>query len=137
MKGKVISVNISKQKGVRKEPVDFIVLKENFGIIGDVHSNTPKREVSLLSIKQVGFPFQPGLFAENITVDGVDFSFVRIGDIIKIGKCILEIAQIGKECYDECEIKKKFGRCVMPKLGVFTKVIKGGRITPLEKIAVF
>lgn len=134
-RGKVISVNISSKKGTGKKPVDEIILKENFGVMGDAHSNTPVRQVSLLAaesinkIKAPDFNPKPGDFAENVTFSGLDTGEIKIGAVLKIGSVQLEISQIGKECHTRCAIYKKIGNCIMPKEGFFATVKKGGKIT--------
>ncbi|WP_271628657.1 cyclic pyranopterin monophosphate synthase MoaC/MOSC-domain-containing protein [Caldicellulosiruptor sp. DIB 104C] len=134
---KVISINISRQKGTPKEPVEEAHVIENFGIEGDAHAGTSYRQVSLLdmsSIKKMkeygikGLCF--GKFAENITTEGLDISKIQLGTKLKIGDdVILEISQIGKKCHgDGCEIARTVGVCIMPKEGLFARVLKGGKI---------
>ncbi|MBN2399353.1 MAG: MOSC domain-containing protein [Candidatus Aminicenantes bacterium] len=134
MKFKVESVNISAAKGVPKNEVAEITLKENFGIEGDAHAGPWHRQVSLLAaeaidvMKNKGLALSPGAFGENIVTRGVDWSRAKVGEIIVIGPVELEITQIGKECHSHCAIYYSAGECIMPSQGVFAKVIKGGRI---------
>lgn len=130
---KVLSVNASTKKGVIKVPVDHIELDSN-GIMGDAHAGNWHRQVSLLGKesfekfkKEAGRNIEFGEFAENITTEGLLLHECKPFDIIKIGEVILEITQIGKSCHgDGCAIYKEVGNCVMPKEGVFARVVKGG-----------
>ena len=136
MQGKVFSINISKNKGVSKNPIKKAILIENMGIENDAHLGL-KRQVSLLSkelIEEQNNNLKPGDFAENITTIGIDLSKIQIADIIKINKIILEVTQIGKTCHDKCNIYKKIGNCIMPKQGIFAKVLKGGLIKIGDRI---
>ncbi|MDI6730049.1 MAG: hypothetical protein QMD06_00700 [Candidatus Altarchaeum sp.] len=136
----VISVNISKAKGTKKEPVEFAEVIENFGIKGDSHAGNWHRQVSLLAIESIekvrkwGLDVNAGDFAENITTEGINLPVLPIGTKIKINRVILEVTQIGKTCHDKCEIFKKVGKCIMPTEGIFAKVLKGGIIKKDDKI---
>lgn len=144
MKGKVVSINISGKKGVRKKPVKEAVIKTNFGIEGDAHASSKwYRQVSLLAMESIkkmqkmGLKVTPGDFAENITTEGIDLLKLPIGTKIKIGDNIeAEVSQIGKKCHTRCEIYYQAGDCVMPKEGIFVRVIKGGKIKEGDKIVV-
>ena len=142
-KGKIIAVSISDKKGARKKNVNFAELKEDFGIIGDVHAGTQNRQVSLLAEESIdkmrnkGLTLKSGDFAENITTSGIDLLSLNLGDKLNIGEnVVLEISQIGKECHTRCAIYYKAGDCVMPTEGIFVKVIKGGIIKPNDNIEV-
>lgn len=134
MKGKVISINISEKKGERKTPVQEAVVKEDFGIEGDAHASSEwHRQVSLLAIESVrkmqemGLDVKPGDFAENITTEGLDLLTLPIGTRLKVGKDVIgEVSQIGKVCHTRCAIYEQAGDCVMPKEGIFIRVLKGG-----------
>lgn len=134
LEGKVVAVNISDKKGVRKKNTDKAYLKENFGIKGDAHANSKwHRQVSLLGIESIdkmrsmGLDLHPGDFAENITTEGIDLTSLPIGAKILIGDDIeLEVSQIGKDCHERCAIYYQAGDCVMPKDGIFAKVLIGG-----------
>lgn len=145
MRGRIISVNLSKKKGISKKPRKEVYLKEGYGIVGDAHAGRWHRQVSLLgwenvkkfsSSHRIQRKFQPGDFAENITVD-VDLSSLKVGDYLELGEnVILRVTQIGKRCHKDCSIYKQIGNCLMPKEGVFAKVIKEGRICAGDKIKV-
>lgn len=138
MRGIVYSVNIGEKKGEIKRPVEKIKLIENYGVEGDCHAEEGiKRQVSLISWERMNEEFfcfkrkvdlKPGIFAENITTENIDLRKLKIGDKLKINDVIIEISEIGKECHKYCEIYKKVGKCLMPKEGIFAKVIKGGEI---------
>ncbi|MCU0821572.1 MAG: MOSC domain-containing protein [Spirochaetes bacterium] len=139
---KVISVNISTEKGKIKHPVSQIEIIEN-GVKDDAHFGVVKREVSLLSQEKIdrfsndsgGRKFMPGEFAENITFSGLDQDQVSVLDRFIIGTADLEVTQIGKECHGtKCAIFNEIGKCVMPKEGIFCKVIKGGTIKAGDSI---
>jgi len=128
-------VSISEKKGTRKINVPKVVLKEDFGVVGDVHAGTGNRQVSLLAsesidkMKAKGLNVNAGDFAENITTEGIDLLRLKLGSKLKIGKkSVLEISQIGKVCHSRCSIYYQAGDCVMPKEGVFARVVKGGTI---------
>lgn len=132
---RVVSVNISKQKGTSKHPTPVIRLIDT-GVEGDAHAGCGHRQVSFLaseSMRQFGESidryFIPGDFAENITTEGLDPKTVSLLDIIRIGETVMQVSQIGKECHGEgCAIFKEVGSCIMPKHGFFCRVIKGGEI---------
>lgn len=131
----VVSVNISEKKGTVKHAVSEAVVDER-GIVGDAHAGTDNRLVSLLtqeSIKhfatEIGRELAPGEFAENLTVRNLDQAVVALLDRLRIGDVVLEVTQIGKKCHgDSCAIYREVGRCVMPKEGLFCRVISGGII---------
>lgn len=140
--GKIIAISVSDQKGVRKNNVDSAELKEDFGIVGDAHAGTKNRQVSLLALESIGKMKAKGLkvkagdFAENITTEGIDLLSLKLGDKVQLGdEVILEISQIGKECHSRCNIYYQAGDCVMPKEGIFAKVIKGGKVSVGDEIA--
>ena len=136
MAGKVVSLNISDKKGVRKRPVPEVMLKTAYGIEGDAHASSAwHRQVSLLALESIekmrrmGLKVNPGDFAENITTEGIDLLSFPIGTHLTIGEGIeVEVSQIGKECHTRCAIFYQAGDCVMPKEGIFVKVLKGGMI---------
>ncbi len=135
-KFEVVSVNISQQKGTVKKPVQCINI-DTKGIVGDAHAGAWSRQVSLLSQESIerfsedmGRELLPGEFAENIAVRGLNIAGVAILDRFRFGDVELETTQIGKKCHgDGCEIFRQVGKCVMPKEGIFTRVISGGRIS--------
>ncbi len=141
----IIAVNRSEKKGTSKKPVPEIEVKEGFGVVGDAHADCQThRQVSLLAIESIdkmrrkGFDFlKPGDFAENITTKGINLASLPIGTRLNAGKeVILEITQIGKECHAACAIRKQVGDCVMPREGVFAKVIRSGRIKAGDTIKI-
>ncbi len=127
-------MNISKEKGEPKKPVGGIVLREQAGIEGDAHAGDWHRQISLLaeedieSMKEKLDTLRPGDFAENITTRGIDLAVLPIGTRLYIGDVCLEVTQIGKECHSGCSILEQTGECIMPKRGIFTRVLKGGII---------
>jgi len=144
MKGTVVSLNISEKKGVRKKPVDEVLVKTDYGIEGDAHASSEwHRQVSLLALESVqkmremGLDVNPGDFAENITTEGLDLVSLPLGTKINIGGAVVgEVSQIGKECHTRCAIYYQAGDCVMPKEGIFIKVIAGGRIRVGDSVEV-
>ena len=139
--GRVVSVNVSEKKGTIKHPVEQIELKINHGILNDAHAGDWHRQVSLLDLSsfdkmhnKANVELRPGIFAENITTEGIDLWSLPIGTRLQIGGTLLEITQIGKECHRHCQVFKQVGDCVMPREGIFAKVIKEGTITMGEAI---
>lgn len=140
---KVVSINTSEKKGIVKEPIECGYVKMNFGLEGDAHGGDWHRQISLLGIEsfekvqnKVSVKLVPGIFAENITTEGIKLYELPVGTKLSIGDAMLEITQIGKECHEGCAIMKCTGQCVMPKEGIFTKVLKEGFIYPGDEIKV-
>ena len=131
----ILSLNISKEKGTAKSPVPRLVLVTDHGIEGDAHAGPGARQVSLLADEDIDTmrarlsTLVPGDFAENITTRGIDLASLPVGTRLMIGDVVLEISQIGKECHSGCAIREKTGDCVMPRRGVFARVVEGGEIT--------
>lgn len=144
MTGKVLSINVSEKKGVRKKPVEQAVLGANLGIEGDAHASDQwHRQVSLLAMESIkkmqdmGLKVGPGDFAENITTEGIDLPTLPLGTRMTIGEEVEgEVSQIGKECHNRCAIYHQAGDCVMPTEGIFIKVIKGGSIKTGDPVRV-
>ncbi|HEY3309963.1 MAG TPA: MOSC domain-containing protein [Desulfuromonadaceae bacterium] len=140
MTGKIVAISISKEKGVRKKPVPAAMLKENHGILDDAHAGDWHRQVSLLALESIakmqkmGLDVGPGDFAENITTEGIDLLAFPIGSRLAVGETLLEITQIGKECHTRCAIYYQAGDCVMPKEGIFAKVLQGGVVRQGESV---
>lgn len=141
--GKILSVNIGKETGTKKYPVNKSLVIENFGMADDAHAGSEIRQVSLLAqesiekIKAKGLDVAFGDFAENLTTEGIDLLSLSVGSKIRIGKDILlEITQIGKVCHNRCRIFYAVGDCVMPKEGIFTKVLAGGEVRVKDSIEV-
>ena len=140
----VIAVCTSKEKGTKKDAVAEGVLREDYGLIGDAHADCcTHRQVSLLAVESInkmrslGFDVSPGDFAENLTTEGIDLASLPVGIYVSIGKeAILEVTQIGKECHSGCAILRQIGKCIMPKEGVFAKVIRGGLVKARDQIRI-
>jgi len=140
----VEAVCLSHKKGIVKKERDKVEVRENWGIEGDAHAGDWHRQISLLAgesiddVKEVLPTLKNGAFAENIITRGMDLSSLRIGDRLQIGdEVILEITQIGKECHNSgCAIKKATGDCIMPREGIFARVIKGGTLTKEQQIRI-
>lgn len=135
MTGKVVAINTSEKKGMRKKPIKEALVKADYGIEGDAHASSEwHRQVSLLALESIkkmqalGLDVKPGDFAENITTEGINLPELPIGTRMTIGEVEAEVSQIGKECHTRCAIYYQAGDCVMPKEGIFVKVIKGGKI---------
>lgn len=141
-KGKVVSISTSSKKGVKKTPVDSAVLKVNHGIEGDAHAGDWHRQVSLLAEESIDKMREKGLdvgfgdFAENVTTCGLLLYEIPVGTKVHIGGCLAEVTQIGKECHDRCAIYQTVGDCVMPREGIFVKVLEGGEIKPGDEVIV-
>lgn len=140
---KIISVNISTKKGTRKKPVGYARILLDHGIDGDAHAAQWHRQVSLLAKESIdkmtamGLKVGPGDFAENLTTQGVDLLALPIGSRLRIGlDIVLEVTQIGKECHTRCAIYRQAGDCVMPKEGIFAKVINGGIVNTDDRVTV-
>ncbi len=141
---KIIAVNISEKKGTPKKSIQEGVLIENFGLEGDAHAGKWHRQISLLGIESIekakGMRTDGlchGIFAENLTTEGIELYTLPIGTKLKIGsEAILEVTQIGKECHEGCAVSKLVGQCVMPKEGIFAKVIQGGAVRPEDEIKI-
>jgi MOSC domain-containing protein YiiM len=140
--GTVKAVCISENKGERKTPVNSVELQENHGIVGDAHAGDWHRQVSLLAsesidkMRAMGLDVDSGDFAENITTTGIELVSLSIGTRLQVGEALLEVTQIGKECHNRCAIFYQAGDCVMPKEGIFAKVITGGALRPGDAIDV-
>ncbi len=138
----VEAVCISENKGERKKPVEAVELRENHGIVGDGHAGDWHRQVSLLAtesiekMRKLGLDVNAGDFAENITTKGIELVSLPIGTRLQIGPALLEVTQIGKECHTRCAIYYQAGDCVMPKEGIFARVINGGVVRPADRITV-
>ncbi|MBI4284980.1 MAG: MOSC domain-containing protein [Chloroflexi bacterium] len=139
---RVIAVCSSTVKGVPKDVIPEGVIKEGYGMVGDAHADcNTHRQVSLLAVESInkmrsrGYKVKPGDFAENLTTEGIDLTTLPIGTRTAVGKeVILEISQIGKDCHTGCAIFRQVGKCIMPKEGVFGKVIRGGTVHAGDEI---
>lgn len=139
---KILALNTSERKGTQKRPVTNVKLIEDHGIEGDAHAGNWHRQISFLGSKCIddfndnGAGVKPGAFGENIIVQDVDFTKLPVGTKIICNDAELEITQIGKECHTRCHIYFKMGDCIMPRNGVFAKVIKGGDISVGDTIEI-
>jgi MOSC domain-containing protein YiiM len=141
---KIIAVCKSEKKGTVKEDVGEGIFRENLGFVGDAHADCcTHRQVSLLDMSSInkmrnlGLKVKPGDFAENLTTEGIDLISLPIGTRLNAGKeVVLEITQIGKDCHAGCAIFKQVGKCIMPKEGVFARVLHGGVVHTGDQIAV-
>ena len=140
---KILAVCRSDRKGTVKDPIDEGLIEQDFGLKGDAHAESHiKRQVSLMSIESInrmkaeGYNVVPGSFAENLTTEGIDL-ILPVGTRFAVGdEVLLEITQIGKECHTGCAIFKQVGKCIMPKEGVFTKVLRSGVVRAGDEIRV-
>ncbi|MCJ7538416.1 MAG: MOSC domain-containing protein, partial [Desulfobacterales bacterium] len=139
-----VSIALSHKKGTPKTCVEEARLVQDHGLQGDAHAGPWHRQVSLLAIESIskirekGLDVNPGDFAENITTEGIKLWELPVGTRLKLGEdALVEITQIGKECHDRCAIYKQVGDCVMPREGIFVKVLKGGTIGPADGIQIF
>jgi len=141
---KIITVCRSKEKGARKEAIAEGIIKKNYGLLGDAHADSSThRQVSLLAIESInkmreaGFEVGPGDFAENLTTVGLDVSSLPVGTVLSVGEdVLLEITQIGKDCHSGCAIFRQIGKCIMPKEGVFARVLRDGTVRAEDEINV-
>lgn len=138
----VTAVCISERKGTRKHTVPFIEVKKDHGIVGDAHAGNWHRQISLLADESVdtmrgkGVELQPGDFAENILTRGIELNTLPVGTVLRVGETRLQVTQIGKECHNDCEIRRLVGTCVMPTKGIFAIVLDEGTIRPGDTIFV-
>lgn len=143
MAGKIVAVCTSEKKSVRKKNVGSGILRPNHGLEGDAHAGDWHRQVSLLALesiekmRQKGLDVNPGDFAENLTTENIELVSLPIGTQLKIGpEALGEVTQIGKVCHTKCAIFYQAGDCVMPKEGIFIKVLKDGPVKVGDTIEV-
>ena len=138
--GKIMAVNISEERGTQKKNVHSARLIEDWGIEHDAHAGKWHRQVSLLSYEKIeefrkkGAPVDEGAFGENLIIQGIDLRHLPVGTRLACGEVLLEVTQIGKQCHNGCEIFRLMGDCIMPREGVFTRVLKGGEIKAGDEI---
>ena len=131
--GKILAICTSPQRGTVKTEVPSAMLTPEWGIVGDAHGGSWHRQVSLLSAEKIE-AFRKkiwvdyGAFGENLVVEGFDFRTLPVTSRFAIGDAVLEMTQIGKECHNDCVIKQQTGECIMPREGVFARVLQGGEI---------
>ncbi len=140
---KVTAINISEKKGVIKTPIDKGYFKVDHGLEGDAHAGNWHRQVSLLSQESIdkmtaqgAKDLTPGKFAENLTIEGIVLFELPIGTKLKVGEVLMEVTQIGKECHTGCAIRQQVGDCVMPREGIFTKILEPGWIYSGDEIEI-
>ena len=141
---RVVAINISEKKKTPKKSIPQGMLLEDFGFEGDAHAGKWHRQVSLLAKESIeraqGMRTDGlchGMFAENITTEGIVLHTLPVGTKLKIGEsAVIEITQIGKECHDGCAIKELVGQCIMPREGIFGKVLHGGTVKENDEIVV-
>lgn len=142
MVGKVVAVCVSLSKGEPKRDVGEAMIVEGYGVEGDAHAGGGHRQVSLLALEDIelmrrkGFNVGPGDFAENLTVEGIDLTGLKPGTRLVVGEAELEVTQIGKECHTGCSVFKLTGDCIMPRRGVFARVVKGGKVRKGDAVVV-
>ena len=142
LKGIIRAICISPERGTEKRPVPEARLRAGYGIEGDAHAGYWHRQVSLLSYEKIqdfkkkGAPVEDGAFGENLIVKGIDFKNLPVGTRFRCKDVVLEMTQIGKECHSGCEIYKIMGDCIMPREGVFARVLRGGWIREGDELTV-
>jgi molybdopterin adenylyltransferase len=141
--GKVVQVSVSDEKGVPKTGVEEVRLVVEWGVEGDAHAGAWHRQVSLLAVESIrrmqqrGLAVRPGDFAENITTEGLDLLALPIGTRLRVGaQAVVEVTQIGKECHSGCAIFRQVGQCIMPKEGIFARVVTAGTVRAGDLIQV-
>jgi MOSC domain-containing protein YiiM len=143
LQGQIVAVSASHRKGQKKSNLAECDLLKDKGVEGDAHAGDGHRQVSLLAMESIakirdkGVDVAPGDFAENITTSGIGIWELELGTRLAVGsQAELEITQIGKECHDRCAIYHQVGDCVMPREGIFARVIRGGKVKPGDTIRV-
>lgn len=137
---RVVAVCVSRRKGERKKPVPSVALVADHGVHGDAHAGDGHRQVSLLAaesiekMRQKGLSVSAGDFAENVTTEGILLTELPVGARFRIGEAVLEVTQIGKECHTRCAIYHQAGDCVMPREGIFARVVEPGKVAPGDAI---
>lgn len=140
--GKVVAVSVAGEPGVKKSPCVRATLVAGHGVLGDAHAGPWHRQVSLLAVESAakirarGVEVGPGDFAENLTVAGIDIAALSVGTRIRAGEAVLEVSQVGKACHEGCAISRRAGDCVMPREGIFARVVQGGTVSPGDAVVV-
>jgi TatD DNase family protein len=133
--GRILAVCLSEAKGTPKQCRGEALLREDHGLVGDAHAGSGHRQVSLLPAERIdefcraGADVSFGDFGENLVTEGIDFAALAAGDRLRAGGAVLEITQFGKECHSRCRIFETMGDCIMPRHGVFAKVVRGGAVS--------
>ena len=142
-KGSIIAVCKSAAKGTIKLDAGEAKLIEGFGVEGDAHGGFGHRQVSLIASEDIEImraklpDLAPGSFAENLTTEGIELALLSVGERLRVGECVLEVSQIGKDCHARCQIFERTGECIMPTKGIFCRVLTGGWVRtgdPIERI---
>lgn len=142
MTGEILAVCTSDRRGIQKTNVSRAVFVENYGIEGDAHGGSWHRQVSLISADKIdefrsrGANVAYGAFGENLVVEGIDFRTLPVGTLLRCGDVLLEMTQIGKECHSHCAIFHQVGDCIMPREGVFARVLEGGTIQAGDRMVI-
>jgi MOSC domain-containing protein YiiM len=143
VKGLIVAVSTSRHKGKKKKNLPACKLVKDKGLEGDAHAGDWHRQVSLLAmesiakIREQGLDVAPGDFAENLTTSGILVWKLPLGTRMAVGsQALLEVTQIGKECHDRCAIYHQVGDCVMPREGIFTRVLRGGTVKPGDEVLI-
>lgn len=129
---RVVSLNISEKRGIPKHAVSEILLRPRHGIVGDAHAGDWHRQISLLAqesadkLRRAVPGLEPGAFAENVNTEGIDLKHLPVGTRLRLGEAEVEVTQIGKECHNDCAIRRAAGTCVMPTEGIFAVVLREG-----------
>lgn len=149
----IVSLNVSEKTGTRKRPVDSFALEKGRGVVGDAHEGLIEdRQVSLLAVEEIEGAdaalkarggagcvkaslegLKPGDFAENVTTRGIALHELPLGTKVRLGSALCEVSKIGKECHAACEIRRLVGDCVMPRRGIFVRVIEGGEVRVADR----
>lgn len=139
----IAAICISEVRGIQKHEIHEAFLRADWGIEGDAHAGNWHRQVSLLSVcsvaklqEKLDFELKHGAFAENILVSGMTVHTLPVGTRLKIGEALCEVTQIGKECHSDCAIRKAAGDCVMPREGIFVKVLESGKIKKGDSVEI-
>ena len=138
---KVLAVCISEVRGIQKHPVPEAELRTDHGIVGDAHAGSWHRQVSILGCdsvrklqERIALELKPGDFAENILVEGMTVYQLPVGTKLYLGTALVEVTQIGKECHADCAIRRQSGDCVMPREGIFVRVLQDGTVKPGDEL---
>ncbi len=139
---KVLAVCISEMRGIQKHPVEQAELREDHGIVGDAHAGAWHRQVSILGVDSVEklqdkitLKLKPGDFAENILVEGMCVYHLPVGTKLRLGTALCQVTQIGKTCHNDCAIRRAAGDCVMPREGIFVRVLESGTVKPGDEVS--
>jgi TatD DNase family protein len=140
--GWIRAVNISEKRGTQKQNVHSARIIEDYGLEQDAHAGKWHRQVSLLSyekieeFKEKGAPVDDGAFGENLIVEGFDLKQLPVGTKLACNEVVLEVTQIGKQCHHGCEIFQKMGDCIMPREGIFARVLRGGIVSEGDEVRI-